>query len=294
MQNMGSGSISRKSPFETNNFFINKTISPNNKSSSKSSNLDLSNPFDMHHFQPNNSLSRLKETLLEIFIHGQFKCNKRELSHFEKTVLKSIFIKKKYIIDKNRVLDKKYFNGKAQKPPAKSNEINYKYVIPKCIKYLKKKLENKYLDQYLNTSMDKQKTINDKNYFFFLHYFGKISKNENIPIEKFFIFRNWTHRYDNNIPKTITSHLFSLWKKNPLFIENMKDYLKFHFLNEIKDLNRLKIDSLISKWSNYADRNGHENLLGYIQKSMKLKGTKLPWTIVEVINALKITLNVID
>ena len=243
--------------------------------------------------QQNYLFQNLKQILFKLFINKTFDYENIKMTSFEKTILNSILTKKRFIIDGNRELDKTYLFQLANNPPTKSKEINLKYVIPKCFKYLKKQLENEYFRQLIDSKWDNSKLTNNKNYHFFMHYFGHISRKEDIPIEKFFIFRNWTHRFNQNIPKTITLNSFKLWRKNPDFITKIRNYLQFQYIKEIQKINRNKVEALINKWVLYTEKNGVQRMLKYVQDSMKLKGTKLPWTIIEAVNALKVTLKIL-
>lgn len=149
-----------------------------------------------------------------------------------------------------------------------------------------KKLEKKLFNQNLFNSKENFSIKQNRDYSFILNYFGPISETQNIPIEKFFMFRNCTHRFDKNIPTTITWSCVQLWKKSPQFIGEVRNYLDSKFLSEVKDINLVKIDRLIKKWTRFAIQKGLSNCVDYICSSVQLKGTKLPWTIVEAQRAL--------
>ena len=168
--------------------------------------------------------------------------------------------------------------------------MNLKYIFPKCFKYLKKQ----FFEQFEESSnpiwtelTKKQKNLDIRFYNF---YFDQISKSEHIRLEKFFVFRNWTHRHNANIPKTITLETIDLWKKNKAIVDEMVIYLERYFIMEVKEVNKLKINSLIKKWTQLAIKNGLEKAVEIIIDYVKSKRSKLPWTKTEVERGIDLVL----
>ena len=232
--------------------------------------------------------------MVKFFINGSFCEADLNLNNYEQKIFISILKKKKFIFNKKRLFELDQLNKLAERPPLKKREANLKFVLPKAVKFLKTKLVNPLVSSIGKYSIEGKKILKKKNDFFYEHYFGQIAKKEGIPIEKFFVFRNWTHRYSDNIPKTITTETLSMWKKNPEFHGKMLEYLNEHFLEELEKVIEFKIEAKIYKWNQLAFKEGVDRAIGKILKLIESKGGKMPWTLVEARNALWNTLDIIS
>lgn len=235
----------------------------------------------------------LKNLLIKIFLEFPINDLDLNLKIYETEILKSFLIRKGFKI-KNNFFSKSFLNKLSKTDLRKKKEYNLKFVFLKAISYLKKSFLNDKLSYYQNTGYFLNEIINSQEEYFYFFYFGNIAKKLNIPIANFYVFKNWTHRHNKNIPKSITSKSVKLWKQNPDFISDINNYLSENFVNDFINFNKLKISKMISGWDKLAAKIGLENAVKSIIKSLNSKGSKMPWTLSEVkyaINDAQITLN---
>ena len=237
---------------------------------------------------------QLKLALLHLFVESQSELDAIKLEEYEKKILKAILLRKNLRVPEDDPPDAHNLDRIARSLPLKKRESNFKFVFPKCFKFLKKQFWRTLGTNTGDGRPGPAETLQDKEYAFFAHYFGEASREKAIPIEKFFLFRNWTHRFNEHIPKTITMDSIRLWKQNPRFIGAMREYLNREFMDEVREMNRAKIRFMMRKWSRIALREGIHAAENQILASMGLKGTKLPWTVQEVQIALEETLAIIS
>lgn len=237
--------------------------------------------------------SSLEFYLMQLFVHSQPDVFYPVLDEHEKSILESILRKKKFYVDKEKLEDQEYMKKLQKYSPSKKREAKLKYVIPKCFKHLRARFKSQLLEYQNATLKSKSKRI-DREYTFFMYFFESVVKSEGIPIEKFFSFRNWTHRFSEHIPKTITTESIDLWKKSPVFISNLMKYLNREFMDDIAKINVTKVNSFLHRWRILAEDRGVPAAVESIRESMKLKGTKVPWTISEAHSALEVTLELLN
>lgn len=229
--------------------------------------------------------------MMKIFVCGKFEEEETFGGH-EEIVIKSILFKKKFAHLENVFIDGQFLNELICEPQRKKKENNLKYVFPKCFKFLKRQLEKNILKNGV-PDLENLRSNKVSNQDLIRFYFGAISQTQEIPIERFFIFRNWTHRFCQNVPKTVTTESIRLWKKNPRFIEHICDYLVTDYIGDVRSMNNKKIDLFVRKWLHVAYKKGLKATVREIKDSMKLKKTKLPWTLYEAKNAADVVLNLI-
>ena len=82
--------------------------------------------------------ARLKKILISFFLLGKFDNSVSLQDDYMQRVLKAILLKKKFGGLKKIRLVVDFLNVLLQSPPRKKNETNYKFVFPKCFKFLKK------------------------------------------------------------------------------------------------------------------------------------------------------------
>lgn len=170
----------------------------------------------------------------------------------------------------------------------KKKEYNIKFVFVKAIKYLKSKFLSEQFNFEKSKSFINSNILHNSDICFYRYFFGEIAREKGIPIENFFVFKNWTHRYDKNIPKTITMRSIQLWKLNPEFIFEIRKYFRESFLNDFKIFNQTKISKMEKEWIKLVKKFGPSIAVKSILKTLSAKGSKLPWTLSEVKNGLKI------
>jgi hypothetical protein len=238
--------------------------------------------------------NHLKMVLVKVFLQKSISPDELQLNTNEIDILKVLLIKKNLIKSSNKTLTAPLLNQIMKANIFKKKEYNIKFVLIKAIKHLKKYFFEQELKKTENQNVLNNMFINNNDLTFYQFYFGEISKKKGIPIEKFFAFKNHTHRYNKNIPKTITMNSLRLWKLNPRFISNIRKYLRYQFLNDFEHFNKLKICKMIQGWNKTVNKFGYESSIGSILKSLKAKGSKLPWTLSEVTYAIRMCEEILD
>jgi hypothetical protein len=212
-----------------------------------------------------------------------------QISEFEKKLVREFLFKKKVF----KRFDLKDFNHlKLEKlrikEKGKRTEEHLKFIFKKCINHIQKcfrtnlLLENKSLKSLLNNS-------NEFDYLFYSHYFGEIAEKINEPIEKFFHFRNWKNRTNENIPKSITKKYIKFLKMNSEFISKFENYLNDELINDITKSNVMKLTKLILEWELCIKKHGTEIGEQIILAEFKTKKMNLPWGVIEIKKAIKST-----
>jgi hypothetical protein len=236
----------------------------------------------------------LQTILINIFNQKQISGSNINLNIKEINILRIILQKKGFPIKEKSLDNVLNLNKLSMYPLEKRKDYNVKFILARTIEHLRKKFFDTF-DVYQYKQPDNiQNILQFKDYCFYIHYFGNISEKENIPIESFYIFKNHTHHYNSNIPKTITTKLINLWRKNLNFIKLINNYLNNFFLDEFKSFNELKIKKLILKWYKWVKKQGLEQGTEKIFKSLRSKGCKLPWTVSEVKYAIQETFEILN
>jgi hypothetical protein len=238
---------------------------------------------------------KIDKVLINIFLNRPLNKLDCALNDYEKKIVLKILLKKRFPVLKTEILNMKTLNEIREVIIKKKNEDELKFIIKKCIRHLQIEFisEVKY-GNLLNHSSLKGVTMKDiksnKDKYFYLYYFKSISEEEDIPIERFYHFRSWKNRFCKEIPKSITRESLDLWKKNPIFIKKIRDYINNSLKTYFFDFNIKKIHTMISKWEKLIDDVGEERGMIKILQSFDVKGSKLPWTVSEVQSAINHTL----
>jgi hypothetical protein len=237
-------------------------------------------------------LANLSFVLKKMFLNEPLPKDEITLSDCEMSILAAILKKKKvnYYFENNLTITRVCISKIMQKFSNKKREHYLKYILPKCLRHLKAQLNwNSMINEYNYLKLTKL----EYEYKFYSFYFGDISEKNNIPLEKFFMFRNWTHRFNSNLPKTVTSEFILLWKKNPTFIRKIKSYLTSSFMEGVKEINSKKLKIMLSKWEMLIESNGLGKGLDLILKTIGKKGSKVPWMTTEIKKGIEMTLDVL-
>jgi hypothetical protein len=211
------------------------------------------------------------------------------LTELEKQIVIFIIRKKKFDGYQDIKFTCNFFNKARQTILKKKNEDSLKFIFKKALKNLKQEFKRK--NQNLNGNL----SIDEFDFKFYNFYFGEISKNQNIPLEKFYHFRNWKSRTSTDIPKSVTKKYLSRLKKNKEFMNKIVHFLKNKFWVEFHRMNSIKIQHLIIKWEQFIQENDcNESGMKQIESSITGRGNKLPWTIFEAEYGYKKTLDSIS
>ena len=231
---------------------------------------------------------------MSIFMQKNLNLSNQAPSKFEKSIIKAILKKKKFLWDNSTDLDISILNKITSIGCFKRKEDQLKFVIKKCIKNMQNRFKAKldlsdveFLLKYPN-----YKALKDK--YFYEFYFGHIAKERGISIENFFHFRTGVYRYSREIPNSVTKKSIGFWKLNPEFINEIKSYIDCAFLADFKAFNKKKIKLILGKWERIILHFGWEEGVKVIIKLINSRGCKLPWTLNEAVIAIRNTLEFID
>lgn len=240
-------------------------------------------------------LKKLNTVLRKVFLCQQINEEDVDLSRDERIILKTLLSKKKFPLGKKFEITMKSLNKLRTVRLVKKNEDMLKFIIKKCIRHMQTKFLYKMKRSFLqgnkifeDISITEIKKNKDK--FFYKYYFEKISKEHQIPIEKFYHFRSWKNRFLKNIPKSVTKNSLYLWKKNPEFIQKMIHFIRHSLKESFFKFNESKIIKMVSNWEKTIETFGREKGMKNILSKFKQKGSKLPWTLSEVESAIGYTL----
>ena len=230
----------------------------------------------------------LRNLLHSVFLQKKLGSSLPELNKYESTILKFILNKKFFPYKDQKNIDLNSFDSIVSISLTRKKEYSIKFVIMRSLYYVKNK--------FFNKEMKNISAISSKKYFskasdayFYDYYFGDLALKKNLPIESFYAFKNWSHRYNKSIPKSITKKLIQLWKLNPEFTQNIRDYLQNQIMQDFILFNKKKINKMIDRWSKIIEKFGIDAGFNSILSSFNLRGSKLPWTVSEVKHALKVT-----
>ena len=212
------------------------------------------------------------------------------LNELERTIVSTIFDKKKFMGYSNIFFTKQFFNHARRTNLKKKTEDGLKFVFKKAIKHLKKEFKTHILS-LTHKGRIKADMLDRK---FYTHFYGEISEKFDIPLESFFHFRNWQKRDSDFIPKSITKEYMRRLKLNPVFIGKILKYLNNKLVKSFMVFNSKKIRTMIIKWEKIIEENGSMNGLNKIVKMINSPGNKIPWTLSEVQHALHNTLDYLE
>ena len=158
---------------------------------------------------------------------------------------------------------------------SKRLEEQIKMVYKRCIKYLKRNFKRKI------------RSISYKKYLdlaFYGHYFDEVSKDEGLPIERFFTPGSKSQFF--KVKANFTYDFLEHTKKSKAFVEDLDDYLEKNFEAQFLKDNRLKIKKLCSDWKMRLEESRADPvvLAESLRGNMKIK---LPWTLGETRNAMQ-------
>lgn len=232
-------------------------------------------------------LPNIDRVLVKLFSNRFISKNEASLKDHEKRIISKILFKKKFPISQWDQLDWQNLNKLRKTKIKKKNEDELKFVLKKCIRHLQTRfLENVKQGNALEhpslvgVSLRDIKTNKDK--YFYRFYFREIAEREDIPIQRFYHFRSWKNRFCKDIPKSITKQSLELWKKNPVFIGEIKEYIHDSLKNHFFKFNAKKIHTMVTKWEKIINEKGHRMGVSEILNSFDVKGSKFPWTLSEV------------
>jgi hypothetical protein len=236
----------------------------------------------------------LKILLIKIFLKDEISPGDVDIKPYEKTLLKSILIKKNFKFNPNIELTVALLNNLKTQPLKKKKEYNLKFVMLRTINHMKEQFYKKLLKSKSNEKEFNSAIMQNHDLSFYEFYFKEFAESKNIPIEKFYVFKNWTHRYNKNIPKSITSRTINLWKSSEDFVNEINAYLRKKFLDDFKMFNRRKIIKMVEGWAKQVEKFGLDNAIKSILSSLSSRGCKLPWTLSEAEHGIRETLAVFE
>ena len=222
----------------------------------------------------------LKNALLVSLFQQRVSQNQLELDAHESMILQALLVKKKFSIAPGTRWGAQSINRLAAVRLSRPKEYNTKFVLLRCVKKLKGDFAARLVDTFgPGPKRSKARTIEK---LFYSHFFGEIARNKGLPLERFYAFKNWTHRRVEHIPKSVTQSSLDLWKLNPQFVARLRDYIDGAFLDDFIKSNSIKIVRMVAKWSCLADEIGYQAAVDSVLKSLRYAKCKLPWALSEV------------
>jgi ribosomal protein L31E len=244
-------------------------------------------------------LKNLSQIIIKLFLNEQVNEEDLELLPEEKDLLMAILKKKKFPITNTDKLTVPLLNSLSKQRLTKKNEDMLKFVVKKCVKHMQQEFLRKVKLEHLEGKhLMKGVTLEDikqnKDKYFYQYFFGEVSEREGIPIQHFYHFRSWKNRFLKNIPKSVTRQSLNLWKKNPIFIDQMKTFIKESLIKSFYAFNANKIQIMIRRWERIMEQNGRVPGIKKVLSKFTCKGSKLPWTLSEAESAAKYTLRLLS
>ena len=219
-----------------------------------------------------------------------------EISSIEMDLL-MIFIKKKKFQDSKDVneLSLEFLNKIREIKCFKRTEEYFKYIFKKCFRFMANRFRNSKFRKVEKKLKMKFRSSRFKfDYAFYGYYFGEVAEKLNLPIEKFFHFRGNDKSTAINT-KTVSKLYLDYLKMNRKFLEGFKTYILGQMLNETYYLIISKTKNLLKNWENSIQEMGSlravQNIKENLQSNVK---SKLPWSIMDVEYACKMTLEYIE
>ena len=225
----------------------------------------------------------LKHALRQIFLQKSTNASNCRLSKDEQVILQAILAKKKFPVCKKLACAAKSVRHLAGFPLRRLKEYNVKFVLSRCIKRLKQV----FFQNLEQPGTRRAVGIRRRDRLFYAHYFGDVSQRRGIPLERFYAFKNWTHRYAREIPKSITRQSIRLWSLSPRFISDVCAYIDDGLLADTVDSGQAKIMRMLRQWNRMVIRLGHRAAVKQIVAYLGSSACKLPWTVSEVKFAMR-------
>lgn len=201
-------------------------------------------------------------------------------------ILKAIVLKKNFPLFSSQELTAKTLNELIKFDLKKRKDYNVKFAFARVIDHLKKRFLRTCEVRVVKRGGGTKSTVQSKDYAIYHHHFGAIAAKKKIPIEQFFAFKNHSHIFNRHIPRSINSQVLSLWKLNPAFIAQIEAYLARAFLDDFKMANQIKVRKMVMKWARLVGKLGLAQASEKIVGKLGLKGSKVPWTVSEVKEAV--------
>jgi len=152
-------------------------------------------------------------------------------------------------------------------------EENYKFVLSRCIKHLKKQLPK-----------GKHRKIRKREFdtYFYQYYFGDVCKSANVNLQDFHIPRASADIVLKT--KTISDEYISRLTQSKLFTQACLSYMGSQLREDYKAEMNSKIDKLVESWeSTYKDAGDKEKVVdGIVGNIVHSQRFKLPWVSSEV------------
>lgn len=222
------------------------------------------------------NFNNLKEILLLFFIHKLTEINLCTLNADETTIFRAVLERKNYLLSRNTLLIDFANLPCNNRSNCRRSEEKFKFIIKRIIKYLKKR--------------DKIKTDEE----FYNIYFKNISFKLGLSLNGFYDPHNKILK--NRHFKSLSTDYVMLLLRSDLFLIELLYYLESHLINDhVRSLDS-KVANLCRKWeSMYESLDETKKSADTISQLIlnTEKGSKLPWSIGEVREAVDLMKNVI-
>lgn len=225
----------------------------------------------------------LHKFLYKLFMQVRFDQNDFDLDSVEKEIICLILEKKEFKNHERVQFTAEFFNFCSASEFEKKKEDGLKFVFKKALKHLISAFKTKLAQSGQKINQ------NHVEWLFYEHFFGKVSRDLNIRLERFFHFRNWRNRFSELIPKSITKEYVAHIKLSADFISRFREFLNRRFMEVFFDWNMSKIKRLVGTWDKMLTSCGHAGGLSEIKRKLFKSGNKMPWTLSEAKKALEHT-----
>lgn len=218
----------------------------------------------------------LKELLLLLFTHQLSDIDTRALRPHEAGIFQAVLERKNYSLSGAAAAGDSYPLGRGVSFSPRRSEEKFKFIIKRIIKYLKKR--------------DKIKSEHE----FYRLYFSDLSDRLGVPLNHFYDPHNKLLK--NQHFKSLSTDYVMLLLKSELFLVELLFYLENHIIKDHIEALDTKVANLCRKWENtYETLQDSQKPAEYIKQLIlnTEKGSKLPWSVGEVKEAVELMRNII-
>ena len=240
------------------------------------------------------ALGNLKPVLKELLLRNNIERCDAHLSGEEIAILAAVIQKKLGLKMKTKQLYRvEELKVNENLLPKRRAEECYKFIFKHAFKHLQVPF-----NEQRAKSMKAKKSGHSLSHFY-EHYFGEVSRHENIDISNFYLPLTADAKGLNLkevLAKTINTTYIALACQSPVFVADLLRYLQCSFMRDYENMINKKIDKIVGKWeSSYLDSfcpfKTVETICDFLVHNKK---TKLPWFYSEVEEARKLVMQLVS
>ena len=229
------------------------------------------------------NFDRLHKFLYKLFMQVRFDPADFCLRPVEREIIRLVVQKRRFVGHNQVEFSPAFFDRCSASGLRKKKEDGLKFAFKKTLNHLMSAFRARLSPAERRGSQEQLERR------FYEHYFGKVSRQLGIPLERFFHFRNWRNRFSDLIPKSITKEYVARIKLSKEFMGRFRAFLDEHYLGAFYDLNMRKIKRMVGVWDKELTAYGSVAGLARIKARLAKPGNKMPWTLSEATKALEDT-----